>query len=112
MPYSPPNTFTTKLVASEFSGNSDALRVYLHEGIPTGDIAAADQFQTRHIVGPPLYDPTSGIQHGVTGHQGGLVSTSSLTRLTFTSQQHQRRRRQLLGADPAHVSENRSAAPV
>ena len=86
MPYSPPNTFTTKLVASEFSGNSDALRVYLHEGIPTGDIAAADQFDTRHIVGPPLYDPTSGIQHGVTGHQGGLVSTSSLTRLTFTSQ--------------------------
>jgi hypothetical protein len=60
MPYSPPNTFTTKLVASEFSGNSDALRVYLHEGIPTGDIAAADQFETRHIVGPPLYDPTSG----------------------------------------------------
>lgn len=86
MPFSPPNTFTTKLVASEFSGNSDALRVYLHEGIPTSDIAAVDGFNTRHIVGPPLYDPTSGIQHGVTGHQGGLVSTSSLTRLTFASQ--------------------------
>ncbi len=86
MPVVIPNTFTTKLVASEFSGNSDAIRVYLHEGIPTTDIAAVDGFNTRHIVGPPVYDPTSGVQHGVTGHQGGLVSTSSLTRLTFTSQ--------------------------
>lgn len=49
MPVVIPNTFTTKLVAAEFSGNSDAIRVYLHEGIPTTDIAAVDGFDTRQI---------------------------------------------------------------
>jgi len=86
MPYSPPSTFTTKLVTGEWNGNTDALRVYLHEGIPSSDIAGGDWADTRHIAGPPVIDLTTGIQHGVTGHQGGQNSAATLTRLTFATQ--------------------------
>lgn len=88
MAFSPPNSFaaSTRLVASTWTGNADALRVYLHSGIVASDIATGDWADTRHIAGPPVIDTTSGIQHGVTGHQGGLSSRASLSRLTFTTQ--------------------------
>ena len=82
MSYSPPTTFVdgTTLTSSSLEGIFEALRVYLHSGIITGDIEAAQWIDTRHIQ-PPKYEPFTQVQHGVTGQQGG--SDSGMIRLTF-----------------------------
>lgn len=86
MAYSPPNTFApaTTLTAADIEGNNEALRVYLHGAIPAGDFAADSWIQTRHIQ-PPVYSPFEGLQHGVSGHQGGQWSGGTTVRLTFLS---------------------------
>lgn len=84
MAYTPPNSFTasTTLTSSALQGNFDALKVYLHEGVVAGDLEAAQFADTRHVQ-PPTYEPFTGDQHGVTGHQGGQWGGGSLARLTF-----------------------------
>jgi len=82
MSYTPPNTFAdgTICTSAALEGNAEALRVYLHRGIVPADVQAAKWIDTRHTQ-PPAYEPYSGVQHGVTGHQGG--SNSGMVRLTF-----------------------------
>ena len=84
MAYSPPNTFVagTTLTAADVEGNNEALRVYLHGAIPAADVAADDWINTRHIQ-PPVSSPFEGLQHGVSGHQGGQWSGGTTVRLTF-----------------------------
>jgi len=72
--YSPPTTFTSgKLLASQVDGNCRALRKYLHQGVAAGDLEASQWIDTRHVQ-PPVFEPYSGVQHGVTGHMGGYQS--------------------------------------
>ena len=72
MSFSPPNTFAdgTICTSAALEGNNQALRVYLHGGIVSGDVQAAQWIDTRHVQ-PPSYEPYSAVQHGVSGHQGG-----------------------------------------
>jgi hypothetical protein len=86
MAYTPPNTFApgTTLTAANLEGNSEALRVYLHGAIPSGDVENTRWIDTRHIQ-PPLVEAYSGLQHGVSGHQGGQWSGGSIARLTFVT---------------------------
>jgi hypothetical protein len=85
MSYSPPTTFAdaSVLTSAALEGNNQALRVYLHRGIVSGDFAA-DWIDTRHIQ-PPTFDPFSGVQHGVSGHQGGQWAGGTGLRLTFAT---------------------------
>ena len=85
MAYVKPNTFAdgTVLTAANIQGNVDALRVYLHNGIVQPDMSASQFITTRHIQ-PPVYSPLEGLQHGVTGYQGGQWS-GSLVRLSFAT---------------------------
>jgi hypothetical protein len=82
MSFSPPNTFSdgTVCTSAALEGNYQALRVYLHGGIVSGDVQASQWIDTRHIQ-PPSFEPYSAVQHGISGHQGG--SNSGLVRLTF-----------------------------
>jgi len=82
MSFSPPNTFVdgTVCTSADLEGNYQALRVYLHTGIVPGDVETAQWIDTRHIQ-PPSVEPYSGVQHGVSGHQGG--NDSGMVRLTF-----------------------------
>jgi hypothetical protein len=84
MAFSPPNTFVagTTLTAADVEGNNEALRVYLHGAIPSGDVANDGWIDTRHVQ-PPVYSPFEGLQHGVTGHQGGQWSGGPVVRLNF-----------------------------
>ncbi len=84
MSFSPPNTFSdgTVCTSAALEGNNQALRVYLHGGIVSGDVEAAQWIDTRHIQ-PPSYEPYSAVQHGVSGHQGG--NDSGMVRLTFAT---------------------------
>jgi hypothetical protein len=86
MSYSPPTTFVdgTILTAADLEGNAEALRVYLHRGIASGDLAATQWIDTRHVQ-PPAYEPFSGVQHGVTGHQGGQWAGGTGIRMTFAT---------------------------
>ena len=86
MAYTPPNTFLTGTVidSAAVQGNSDALRVYLHDGVVTADLRASRWADTRHVQSP-VVDPYLGLQHGVTGHQGGQSSGAPLTRATLTT---------------------------
>ncbi len=86
MSFSPPNSFSagTVLTAANLEGNNEALRVYLHGAIAAGDVETAQWIDTRHIQ-PPINDPFSGLQHGVSGHQGGQWSGGSIARLTFAT---------------------------
>jgi hypothetical protein len=86
MPFTPPNTFVsgTTLTAADLEGNYDALRVYLHGAIPAADVQNVNWIDTRHIQ-PPLVEPFSGLQHGVSGYQGGQWSGGSITRLSFVT---------------------------
>lgn len=86
MAYAPPTTFAdgTTLTAANLEGNSRALRVYLHDGIVAGDFEAAQWIDTRHVQ-PPGYDPFRGLQHGVTGHQGGQWAGGTNIRLQFAT---------------------------
>lgn len=85
MAYAKPNTFAdgTTLTAADVQGNVDALRVYLHNGIVQPDLTASQFITTRHIQ-PPTYSALEGLQHGVTGYQGGQWS-GSLVRLQFAT---------------------------
>lgn len=86
MAYSPPVTFTanTTISAPDYQENSDALRVYLHDGIVSGDLRASRWIDTRHVQSP-LVDSYRGLQTGATGIQGGQDSGGPLTRATLTS---------------------------
>ena len=82
MSFTPPTTFAdgTICTSAALEGNCQALRVYLHGGIVPGDIENAQWIDPRHVQ-PPSFEPFAGVQHGVTGHQGG--NNSGLIRLTF-----------------------------
>ena len=82
MSFSPPTTFAdgTILTSANLEGNLQALRVYLHSGVVSGDVQATQWIDTRHIQ-PPKFEPFAGLQHGVSGQQGG--SDSGMVRLTF-----------------------------
>jgi hypothetical protein len=84
MSYTPPTTFVdgTVLTGAALEGNYSALRVYLHGGIVAGDLAAVQWIDSRHVQ-PPLYDAFTGVQHGVTGHQGAQWSGGTAINLTF-----------------------------
>ena len=88
MAYAKPNTFSdgTTLLAASVQGNVDALRIYLHNGIVQADLLNSQWADTRHIQ-PPTFDAVQGLQHGVTGYQGGqwkgnLVNMSFVTSYT------------------------------
>lgn len=84
--YTPPNTFAdgNPLLASEVEANNEALRVYLHRGVIDGDLEASKWIETRHIQ-PPIREPYTGLQHGVTGFQGGQWAGGESIRLTFAT---------------------------
>lgn len=84
MSFTPPTTFAdgTVCTSADLEGNYQALRVYLHKGIVPGDVDAGQWIDTRHIQ-PPSVEPYSGVQHGVSGHQGG--NDSGMVRLTFAT---------------------------
>lgn len=84
MSYTPPTTFVdgTVLTGAALEGNYSALRVYLHGGIVAGDLAAVQWIDSRHVQ-PPSYDAFTGVQHGVTGHQGAQWSGGTNINLTF-----------------------------
>lgn len=86
MSYSPPNTFAdgTTLTSNDLEGNFQALRVYLHKGIVTGDLQSAKVLDTQHVQ-PPEQSPITGLQHGVTGYQGGQWAGGAEIRLTFAT---------------------------
>lgn len=86
MAYTKPNTFVqgTTLTSADVQGNTDALRIYLHEGVVGGDLLASQWADGRHIQ-QPQFDPIRGLQHGVTGWQGGQWSGGSTVRVTFST---------------------------
>jgi hypothetical protein len=86
MGYTPPVTFaaSTVLTAADVQSCVDDLRIYLHKGISVSDLEAAQWVDTRHIQ-PPKQHPYHGLQHGVTGWQGGLGSPGEGARLTFAT---------------------------
>ena len=86
MSFTPPNTFSdgTALTSADLEGNADALRVYLHRGVVSGDFEATPWIETRHIQ-PPMFEPFSGVQHGVSGHQGGQWAGGLGIRLQFAT---------------------------
>ena len=86
MSYTPPTTLVdgTTLTAAAIEGNNEALRIYLHRGIVAGDLANTKWIDTRHVQ-PPSYEPYSGVQHGVTGHQGGQWAGGTGLRMTFAT---------------------------
>jgi hypothetical protein len=82
--YVKPNTFINgqPLTATDIKGNDDALKVYLHEGVVSGDLKSTAWVETRHIQ-PPILEPIPGIQHGVTGVQGSQSRTGAVVRCQF-----------------------------
>tara|TARA_R110000822_G_scaffold4888_1_gene20946 strand:- start:4458 stop:5177 length:720 start_codon:yes stop_codon:yes gene_type:complete len=84
--FTPPNTFVdgSIVTAADMQGNDQALRVYLHRGIAAGDFEATKWIETRHVQ-PPRFDPFQGMQHGVTGHQGGQWAGGVQIRLAFAT---------------------------
>jgi len=84
MPFTPPTVFAdgTVLTSAALSGNEDALRVYLHRGIAAADFENVKWIETRHIQ-PPSKEPFTGVQHGVSGHQGGQWAGGTNLRLQF-----------------------------
>jgi len=84
MSYTPPTTFVNGaiLTASDLEDNFAALREYLHQGIAVGDMAAVQWVDSRHIQ-PAHYDAFTGVQHGVSGHQGVQWSGGDIVNLTF-----------------------------
>lgn len=88
MPYSKVSDFSadTRLVAGTFNDNADAARVYLHQGIVGGDLAASGWVDTRHLAGVPEQTLLSGVHHGMSGHAGGQNGAALLSRFTFITQ--------------------------
>ncbi len=74
----------TTLTSATLRGNSEDLKIYLHRGIGSGDFEAAKWIDTRHIQ-PPIREPFTGIQHGVSGHQGGQWAGGTEIRLQFAT---------------------------
>ena len=77
MSYSPPNTFVngTTLTAADMEGNFEALRLYLHEGIAVGDMAAVQWVDSRHIQ-PARYDAFTGVLDGTTTADAAFMDGS------------------------------------
>lgn len=86
MSYTPPYTVAdgTVLTSAELEGNSQALRIYLHRGVASSDFENTPWIQTRHVQAP-VYEPYSGMQHGVTGYQGGNWAGGTNIRLQFAT---------------------------
>tara|TARA_R100000654_G_scaffold63688_2_gene90982 strand:- start:580 stop:1302 length:723 start_codon:yes stop_codon:yes gene_type:complete len=84
MAYSKPNSFTNgqPLTAASVKGNDEALKVYLHEGVVSGDLKASAWVDTEHIQAPAL-NPFIGVQHGITGFQGSQWDGGVLVRAQF-----------------------------
>lgn len=87
MAYSPPNTFLPGTICNsvDVQQNFDFLKVYLHEGIVTGDLQNSSKWVNTQHIQSPHYSAYEGLQHGVTGYQGGQSSGGPLVRATFTS---------------------------
>lgn len=87
MAYTKPNTATsaTTVSATDVQGNFDALKTYLHDGISGSDLKSSAPWVDVQHIQQPLVDPYLGLQHGVTGWQGGQDSGGPLVRATFTS---------------------------
>jgi hypothetical protein len=87
MAYTPPNTFTTGTIlqSADLQGNLDALRVYTHDGVAGADLSTASRWaDTRHVQAPYVV-PAQGLQHGVSGWQGGPTLPYSSARVSFLS---------------------------
>jgi hypothetical protein len=86
MAYTPPNTFVDGqlLQATEVEANNSALRVFLHRGVTNNDLEATKWIDTRHVQ-PPIREAFTGLQHGVTGYQGGQWAGGESIRLTFAT---------------------------
>jgi hypothetical protein len=86
MPYTPTTTFSagTVLESAEFQGNQDELKIYLHEGVQTADLDASQWVENRFLQ-PPRIDPVRGLQHGISGWQGGQTTDGPGVRLSFAS---------------------------
>jgi hypothetical protein len=86
MAFSAPNVFTanTVLTSAALEGNFEALRVYLHNGVVVGDLEASKWIQTRHLQPPELL-PYQGLQHGLSGYQGGQSAGGMDIRLAFAT---------------------------
>jgi len=84
MAFTPPNTFvaTTTLEAAELKENFDALKDYLHGEVISSDLTASQWVQTKHVQ-PPVYEPFTMLQHGITGIQGGQWAGGIDSRMTF-----------------------------
>jgi hypothetical protein len=76
MAYTKPNTATsaTTVSATDVQGNFDALKTYLHDGISGSDLKSSAPWVDVQHIQQPLVDPYLGLQHGVTGWQGGQDS--------------------------------------
>lgn len=87
MAYTAPNTFAPGTIcnSTDIQGNFDALKVYLHEGVVTSDLQNSSKWVNTQHVQSPHYSAYEGLQHGVTGYQGGQSSGGPLVRATFTS---------------------------
>lgn len=86
MAFTPPNSFvaSTTLEAAPLLENFDALKNYLQGGVVAGDLTASQWVQTKHVQ-PPMFEPFTNIQHGVTGIQGGQWAGGAETRLSFVT---------------------------
>lgn len=86
MAFVAPNVFVanTTLTSAALEGNFEALRVYLHNGVVAGDIEASKWIQTRHLQPPELL-PYQGLQHGLSGYQGGQSAGGVDIRLCFAT---------------------------
>lgn len=84
MSYTPPTTFVngTILTGAALEGNFEALRLYLHQNIAVGDMAAVQWVDSRHLQ-PARYDAFTGLQHGISGQQGTQWSGGATVNLTF-----------------------------
>lgn len=87
MAFAPPTTFVngTVLTSAALEGDFEALRVYLHRGVAAGDLRTdVPWIDTRHVQ-PPEANPLYGVQHGVSGHQGGQWAGGVDVRLAFAT---------------------------
>ncbi len=84
MSYSPPNSFSagTAITAASLEGNQEALRLYLHEQVNASDFQTSQWIETRHLQ-PPVLEPFTGTQHGISGHLAGQSMEGTGLQLTF-----------------------------
>ena len=84
MAYTPPTTFAdgTTLTAANLEGNSEALRVYLHQGIIAGDFEASNgltpgTFRRRSTTPSRAYSTGSRATRAASGREAPASGCSS-----------------------------------